>query len=315
MEMNKRKLSVSQVVKKFNLEVVINENYMEREISTTGITRVGFELAGEILFKEIWNIVYFGSKESNYFDKFSNNIIVKKLKKIFELNPPMIIFGKNFKHSETLIEIAKNFKIPIAKVDYSFFELNFTINSYISQKLAHHKLFHGTLLNIFGIGVMLRGESGVGKSEIAVELVKKGHIFVADDAVMVSRIGGNIYGKAEESTKDFIEIRGLGIMNFSRSFGIERMIESTKIEVVIELTKVRKDEKITFERVGWGIKRKEFHDVMVAYYKIPVIEGRNIADIIETAITDYKLKTSGYNSASAFVEQQIENKKHEKEEE
>lgn len=295
------KLFVSQVVRKFNLNVVANSDYIDREISTTGITRVGFELAGEILFKEIWNIVYFGSKESNYFNKFSETIISKKLGKILDLNPPLIIFGKNFKHAGILLKLAERYKIPIVEVKYSFYELNFTINSYISQKLSHQSLVHGTLLSVFGIGVILMGESGVGKSELAIELVKKGHIFVGDDAILVNRIGGNLYGRAEDSTKDFIEIRGLGIMNFSRSFGIERMIESTKIEIVIELIKPAKHEKIKFERFGREIQRKEFLETKIAHYYIPVIEGRSISDIIETAITDYKLKTSGYNSAEEFI--------------
>lgn len=295
------KLFVSQVVRKFNLNVVANSDYIDREISTTGITRVGFELAGEILFKEIWNIVYFGSKESNYFNKFSETIISKKLGKILDLNPPLIIFGKNFKHAGILLKLAERYKIPIVEVKYSFYELNFTINSYISQKLSHQSLVHGTLLSVFGIGVILMGESGVGKSELAIELVKKGHIFVGDDAILVNRIGGNLYGRAEDSTKDFIEIRGLGIMNFSRSFGIERMIESTKIEIFIELIKPAKHEKIKFERFGREIQHKEFLETKIAHYYIPVIEGRSISDIIETAITDYKLKTSGYNSAEEFI--------------
>lgn len=299
----RNKLFVSQVVKKFDLKIVVNDDYTDREIPSTGIIRVGFELAGEVLFKEIWSIVYFGSKESNYLNNFSNSIISKKLRTIFELNPPMILFGKNFKHTNIMLRVAKEFKIPVVKVDYSFFELNFTINSYISQKLSNQTMHHGTLVDIFGIGVMLVGESGVGKSELAIELVKKGHIFVGDDAINVTRIGGNIYGSAEESTKDFIEVRGLGIINFSRSFGIERMIDSTRIEIVIELIKPQKEERIIFERFGKDLNYKQFAGAYVVHYKIPVIEGRSIADIIETAVTDYKLKMSGYNSAQAFIEQ------------
>ncbi|WP_031488816.1 HPr(Ser) kinase/phosphatase [Ureaplasma canigenitalium] len=299
----KNKLYVSQVINKFNLDVVANEEYIDREILSTGISRLGFELSGEILFTEIWSIVYFGSKESNYFDKFSVTIIQEKLNRIFKLNPPLIIYGKNFKHSDMLLKIGKKYKIPIVKVDFSYYELNFTINSYISQRLSPKSLFHGTLLNIFGLGVMLIGESGVGKSELAIELVKKGNIFVADDAIVINRIANNIYGTAEESTKGFIEVRGLGIINFPRAFGIERMIESTRIELIIELVKPVKEERIQFERFGKEILKKSFCGVELVHYTIPVIEGRSIADIIETAITDYKLKASGYNSADMFIEQ------------
>ncbi|MCV3743392.1 HPr(Ser) kinase/phosphatase [Ureaplasma sp. ES3154-GEN] len=304
----KSKLVVSQLVKRFDLDVVMNKDCLDNPISTTGISRVGIELTGEILFHEILSIVYFGSKESQYLSKFSNSIVRKKLQSIIDLKPPMILLGKNFLYSDIVLAIAKKSQVPIVKTKYSFYELNFTINTYISQKLSHQSLVHGTLLNIYGVGVVLSGDSGIGKSEIAIELIKKGHIFVADDAIIVNRIGYNVYGRADEKTKDFIEIRGLGIINFSRSFGIERMIDSTKIEIVIQLVRVKREQKYDFERFGKDLHYKNFEGVSVVHYMIPVIEGRSIADIIETAVTDYKLKKSGYNSADQFIKQQITTK-------
>ncbi|MCV3754259.1 HPr(Ser) kinase/phosphatase [Ureaplasma zalophigenitalium] len=304
----KSKLLVSQLVKRFGLDVVMNQDYLNNPISTTGISRVGIELTGEVLFKEIISIVYFGSKESRYLSKFSASIIRKKLQTIIDLKPPLILLGKHFWYADIVLDIAKEACVPIVKTKYSFYELNFTINSYISQKLSHQSLVHGTLLNIYGVGVVLRGVSGIGKSEIAIELIKKGHIFVADDAIIVNRIGYSVYGRADDKTKDFIEIRGLGIINFSRSFGIERMIDSTKIEIVIELVMVKKDQKYHFERFGRNLHYKNFEGVNVVHYMIPVIQGRSIADIIETAVTDYKLKKAGYNSADQFIKQQINNK-------
>ena len=299
-------LFVKQVTDKFKLEVLVNEDQLEkREIKVPDISRGGLELTGVAIFKDFWNIIYMGSKEAYYLKKFSPSIIAEKLTMILEMQPPMIILGPDFKYDSLLIKLATSTNVPIATSRMTLQELNFTVSTWMTERLAPHSMYHGCLVSVFGMGTMIIGESGIGKSEITVELIKKGHIFVADDAIMVTRVGPKVFGEPEESVKDFIEIRGLGILSFSRTFGIEKQINSTRIHVVCELVDANKQENqnIMFERLGQETKYINIEGVEVPYYKIPVLQGRNTSDLIETAITDLKLKKQGFNSANEFINQ------------
>lgn len=299
-------LYASQVVEKFKLDVVANADQLEnREIKVPDISRAGLELTGVAVFNDFWNVIYMGLKETHYLKKFSPSIIHEKISMILNMNPPMIMYGPGFRYEKILIELAKNTKVPIVKSEMTLQDLNFTISTWMTERLAPHTMYHGCLVSVFGIGTMIIGESGIGKSEITVELIKKGHIFVADDAILVTRIGQKVFGEPESSVKDFIEIRGLGILSFSRTFGIERQIDSTRIRLVCELVDANKPDNkhIMFERLGQEIKYINIEGVDVPYYKIPVLQGRNTSDLVETAVTDLKLKKQGYNSATEFINQ------------
>ncbi|GAA5414913.1 HPr(Ser) kinase/phosphatase [Ureaplasma ceti] len=300
------KLYAKQIVEKFDLEVLANGDQLcKREIKFPDIGRAGFELTGEKVFDDFWNIIYLGVKELRYLRKFSQSIVREKIEKILKMKPPMIILGKGFKYDKLVTELAQKTQVPVAKSVMSLQELNFTISTWMTEQLAPHSMYHGCLLNVFGVGTLIIGASGIGKSEITVELVKRGHIFIADDAVMITRVGPKIFGRAEDSVKDFIEIRGLGILSFSRTFGIEKIINSTRIRVVCELIDANNPENknIMFERLGQEAKFMDIEGVKIPYYKIPVLQGRNTSDLVETAITDWKLKKQGYNSANEFIRQ------------
>ncbi len=299
-------LYVSDVVNKFNLKVLLNEDKMSTTfIKLPDITRCSFELTGEYIFEDIWNVLYIGRKETLYLEKFSSSIIEEKLTLVINMKPPMIILGPDFGFEQEILNAAKNSDIPIVKSEMNLQTLNFTISTWMTEKLAPYTMYHGCLVSVFGLGTLILGNSGIGKSEITVELVKKGHIFVADDAILITHIGPNVFGKPDDLTKDYIEIRGLGILSFSRTFGIEKQISSTKIDVVCELIDVNNEENkhVLFERLGQKIKYIDIEGVQLPYYKIPVLQGRNTSDLIETSIIDLKLKTQGFNSANEFINQ------------
>jgi HPr kinase/phosphorylase len=159
---------------------------------------------------------------------------------------------------------------------------------------------HGTLVNVYGLGVLIQGASGVGKSEIALELVRKGHYFVADDAVDVANVGYRLLGKANAIANKFIEVRGLGILNIPRMLGIEKVQESSNVDMIIELV-LDEDKKISFERLGGKTKYKAIDNIKIPYYKLPISPGRKMADLIESAAIDLKLKQQGYNSAEDYI--------------
>lgn len=299
-------LYVKDVVNQFNLQVILNEDKIDSTlIKLPDITRCSFELTGEHIFEDIWNVIYIGRKESLYLQRFSLSIIEEKLSFIITMKPPMIILGPDFAYESELLKVARNSDVPIVKSEMNLQALNFTITTWMTEKLAPYTMYHGCLVNVFGLGTLILGESGIGKSEITLELVKNGHIFVADDAILISRIGPNVFGKPDDLTKDYIEIRGLGILSFSRTFGIEKQINSTKIDVVCELINVNKEENkhVLFERLGQQTKYIDIEGVKLPYYKIPVLQGRNTSDLIETSVIDLKLKKQGFNSANEFINQ------------
>ena len=309
----KYKLYASQVVEKFKLNKLINSDKLSNsKIQIPAITRCDFELTGEIIYKDTWGIIYFGNKESIYLNKFDKKTILDKIKKVLDTNPPLVILGPEFQHKDEIIEIAKNTDIPVVESDMSLQNLNITVGIWLQEYLSEYTLYHGCLVNVFGFGVLITGESGIGKSEITIELIKKGHIFVADDSVLLTRIGSSVYGKPENKTKNFIEIRGLGVLNFQKVFGIAQQIRRSKIDLVCELVTINDNKKSCniIERLGNEINYTKIEDIEIPYYKILIVPGRKISDIIETAITDLKLKKKGYNPVEEISTQiQKENRR------
>ncbi|MDE7221988.1 MAG: HPr(Ser) kinase/phosphatase, partial [Ureaplasma sp.] len=275
--------------------------------------RCAFELTGEIVYKSLIAITYFGNKESLYLDKFDEETIKNKIKVILKMTPPIILIGPNFKYTNLIVDLSKDTKIPIVETQHNFQILNLIIGNWIQEKLATYELTHGSLVSVFGMGTLITGRSGIGKSEVVVELIKKGHIFIGDDSIMITRIGKRIFGKPNDLTKNFIEIRGLGVLNFQHVFGIDKQIKSSRINVICELVDMDELDKYScqFERLGNKITYNNILGVDIPYYRIPVSQGRNISELIETAITDLKLKKQGYFSAEEFI-QQISKKKEKK---
>ncbi len=300
---NKDILYVKEIVNKFGLDVLYGEGELNsRQITATGVTRPGFELTGVFIYPTLLDVCYFGSKEDNYLVNFSPAEIATKISSVIKLDPPCILIGKNFSYTDIMLEVAKGYQVPILSCNSSLYELNFTVFNYISERLSPSTMVHGSLVSIFGLGVLILGDSGVGKSEVTIELVKKGHIFIGDDAIKIIRAGSRLLGESEPITQDFIEVRGLGILNFSRVFGTEKIVESTDISIVVILKKVDGNPK-NFERLGEFQRKYELMNVELPCYEIPVVQGRNVAEIIETAVTDHKLRMRGYNSAKAFMRQ------------
>lgn len=288
------KIKVKSIVENFNLKIISNKNRLDNEIRFSSISRVGLELAGTILYSKIWSIIYLGSKESKYLNSLSKKKMFEALERVLGTKPPLILLGKNFLLIDEVKQVADKYKkTPIALTDFNFTDFNFTITIHLIEKMLKYNIHHGSLVQVYGIGVLIIGESGVGKSEISMELVKQGHIFIADDAVEIARVGNSLIGKSCELTKGFIEIRGLGIINFQKAFGYHKIIDSTEIKVVIELVIVEKIEETSFERIGL-VNTIKIDDIDVVYYKIPILAGRRTSNLIEGAITDYKIKSTGY---------------------
>lgn len=273
-----------------------NEGF-EKNIKYFGVSRVGLELSGEYLKDSIDITVLLGGNERSYLSKFPSEIVKNKLIKILKSKPPLIILSRSFDY-ELIRELAIEYKVSIFKSCYSSSETNVMLTTDLMTKLSEEKTIHANLMEVYGMGIMILGESGLGKSEICLELIKKGHLFISDDVVLYKKILDKIIGKPDDRTRGFIEVRGLGIINIVRLYGIKCLKESCNIDIIVELEHF--DHQKTYERLGEKYSSKELFDIKIPYYKVPVSSGRQISDIIEVIASDQKLRETGYSSFEDF---------------
>lgn len=291
------------VVHKFGLEVAFSGAL--REIKSTRMTRTGLEFSGYFNRKKIHAAILWGKEEYDYLNTFNLEIRVKKVEDIFKLKPPMVILSRTFQVEKWLIQLATKYKITIVPTDMSSSDINTIINLFLSEALSKIETLHGNLLEVYGKGVLIVAESGMGKSETTIELLKKGHLFVADDAVDCKKVFGKLIGYPTPISKGFMEVRGLGIINVSRLFGIEKIIPSSNIDLIIEIVEY-KPSIHDFERLGSKINYRTINGVELPYYLVPVAPGKKISDMIELIVSNFKLLESGYNSFDEFIKKSKE---------
>jgi HPr kinase/phosphorylase len=298
----KEYVTVITLAKKFNLEILYRGK-TSNKIMIPSLNRTGIELASKkIVFSNIISAVLWSGNESKFLDQLKTPAKIKEaMTNVLKLNPPVIIVTKAFHHKEILLKVAKKYTTSVLNSEMPSSQLYVTVAAWINEQLAKYTTLHGTLVNIYGTGVLLLGKSGVGKSEVAMELVKKGHIFVADDAIDVANIAGRLLGKPNAVANNFIEVRGLGILNIPKMFGVEKTQTSSNVDVIIELVTDDNVNSQIFERIGNECHYQYIEKARISYYKLPISPGRKMSDLIESAVVDFKLKQRGYNSGQDFI--------------
>lgn len=303
-----KKIAVKELLDNFDFEVLNKGKPGRRFITSSGVARIGIELATNIkcAYKKQTNPVCFGTSELNYFIQCNSSQVKKMIHRIKKLDPPIIILNSAFK-GEDIKHLLKAFgksDIPIAKINMSSTDIYFEISPWLAKKIAPSTVIHGTLMSIYGIGVLITGDSGTGKSEAAMELLKTGHMFIGDDAIEAYNYGQSIYGRPSDIAKQFIEVRGLGILDVSRMFGWQKTLEETQIGMIVHLVNPELSQKKLnqFERLGTSQQKEKIRGVCLPKYFIPVTAGRPTASLIESAVVDFKLKKAGYNSAENYLE-------------
>lgn len=295
-------LTVQDIIKRFKLEVISGQQGLDTEITMPQVSRPGLELAGLFDFYEFSRIQVIGSKEVHFYGWLQENERVIRTRMLFEKKPPMFVFSKNADIPEHFITNSNEFGIVIAKSSKKTSALISSLYLYLNSKLSERQSLHGTLLDVSGVGVLVRGKSGLGKSEVALELVRRGHQLVADDRVDIyQREVGVIVGEAPELLKKYLEIRGIGIVNVVKLFGVKAYKESKKIMLVVDL-ELWNDEK-DYDRLGIEEEKIKLFDTFVSYVKIPVSPGRNVASLVEVAAMNARLKYLGTNSALEFSQE------------
>ena len=295
-----QKVTVKNVYEYFGYRMISgNDESLNREITVADVNRPGLELVGYFTHSDQRRVVIMGDKEISYIDANPDQDFEEVFDKLTNSITPMILISHDHECPAKLLEIAKEKEFPIFTSFASSTSLAVELVSYLEEQLASSYSVHAELMNIYGVGTLIQGDSGVGKSEIALELLKRGHILVADDRVDLARIHNRIQGQCPELLRNMLEIRGIGIISAVDMFGITSTMPKSNIDLVINL--VEWEDKGELVRVG--NEENEFEDffgVSIKKITLPVRKGRSMAAIIESAVMNHILLKRGINSPEEF---------------
>lgn len=282
------------------LRCVAGRNGLLRSVRIPDLNRPGLALSGFFDNFGAGRMQIFGRGEQAYLEKLYSESNIATIERFFQLDFPCVIFTHGYEPSHVIADVAEANSCPVLVTDLPTSEFSARLIRALSNIFAQKETVHGVLVEVFGIGVFIQGDSGVGKSEAALELIHRGHRLVADDAVEIRCVSGNILlgGPANTSLGHHMEIRGLGIINISNLFGVGAIRDSKQIQLIVQLELW--DSSKNYDRFGAEERYTNLLGVHVPSLLVPVKPGRNIPIIIETAAMNERLKKMGYNSAQEF---------------
>lgn len=296
-----RKVKVSDLVEEFHLEVICGEGGLKRPITVADLYRPGLVMAGFYEFHPTERVQILGKTELTFFDGLSSEERMNRMSKLCEpQETPCILISRGLDVPIELLAAANDSQIPVLRTKVSTTILASRITGFLENKLAPSTTIHGVLVDVYGIGMLISGSSGIGKSETALELVKRGHRLIADDAVEIRQTADHILnGNAPELIRHLLEIRGVGIINVMTLFGAGAVRNVKKISVVVKLETWQQEKQ--YDRLGLDEETTRIIDTDIPLVTIPVRPGRNLAVIIEVAAMNFRLKRMGYNAALQFT--------------
>lgn len=274
---------------------------LEKEIKTSDISRPGLEMTGYFDFYTPERIQLIGMKEWSYLMKMSSHNRHQVLLKMFQPETPVVIIARNLEIPKEVIDAADEKQVAILRSKASTSRLSGEISSYLDSRLAERTSVHGVLMDIYGMGVLIQGDSGIGKSETGLELVKRGHRLVADDRVDIyAKDEVTLWGEPAEILRHLLEIRGVGIIDVMSLYGASAVKDSSQVQIAVYLENY--DTQKTFDRLGNDTEELEVAGVRIPRIRIPVKTGRNISVVIEAAAMNYRAKQMGYDATKIFEE-------------
>lgn len=298
---SKYKVCLDKLIKEFNLETVYSPcSTSELFVESAEIIRPGLMLAG---YKNVFDskrIQIMGTLEISYLEQLPKELIQERVDGLFAIKPPLVIITRNLDVLPSILISAEKYKVPVMSSSDNTASLVAALFAFLNVELAPRTTLHGVLVEVYGEGILLMGESGVGKSETAIELVKRGHRLIADDAVEIRRVSNKtLVGSSPENIRHFVELRGIGIINAMRIFGMGSVKLTEKIDLIISLEQW--DPNKLYDRMGIENQYKEILGINIASLTIPVKPGRNLAIIIEVAAMNNRQKKMGYNAAEELL--------------
>lgn len=295
------KISLDKIIKEFSLEELCMPKASEEIlISNPEINRPGLQFAGYFDYFAPERIQILGISEIEYLRRFTEEKARERLEKFFSGKPAAVVIARGLHIEDYYVEIAQKHSVPLLRTAETTSDFTAALIAFLNLHLAPRITRHGVFVEVYGEGILILGESGIGKSETAIELVKRGHRLIADDAVEIKRVSSkSLVGSAPDNIRHFIELRGIGIINASRIFGIGAVKPTEKVDLIInlELWDVNK----VYDRMGIENQTTEILGLDIPSITIPVKPGRNLAVIIEVAAMNSRQKKLGYNAAEDLL--------------
>lgn len=297
----KDRVSISQLMRDLNLEVVYMPEKEEYFVESEDVNRTGLPLAGYFEYFPYERIQIIGKTEYTYFQNISKKEREEVLDKFFSYEIPVLIVTRGLEVDKDIIKNAKKYQRIVLSSKSNTTRFINRLSNYLDSKLAPHVTIHGVLVDVYGIGVLIKGESSIGKSETALELIQKGHRLVADDAVEIRKVDeSRLVGQAPELLKHYMEIRGIGIIDVKSLYGVGAIKNQKAIDLVIELENW--NQKKYYDRLGLDREYEEILGKEIEKLVIPVKPGRNTSMIIEVAAMNFRQKGMGIDAAKEFTE-------------
>ncbi|MDD7266702.1 MAG: HPr(Ser) kinase/phosphatase [Lachnospiraceae bacterium] len=291
------KVMLKQVVEKMDLEICTPDIPFDKiEITTPDLNRAALQLAGYFEHFDTDRIQIVGYVESTYLMHQSPEVCRANYERFLSSHIPCVIYTTETAPDEIMLELAHTYQVPILKTNQTTSDFVAELIRWLKVELAKSISIHGVLVEVYGEGVLIMGESGIGKSEAALELLKRGHRLITDDVVTIKRVSAEtLVGYAPDVTKHFIELRGIGIVDVKTLFGVQSVKETSTINLVIKLEEWDKDKE--YDRIGLKDEFTEILGNSIVCHSIPIRPGRNLAIIVETAAVNFRQKQMGYNAA------------------
>ena len=294
---------LTTLVKEFKLEVAYeSSDYETIQLTVADVTRPGLQLSGYFDHFEPMRLQVFGNVEISYLQKLTSEERETAMDRYYSYKFPAMLVTRYNPLEPVCLELAKKHDITVLRCHDATSTIVSAIVAYLSAALAPRITRHGVLMEIYGEGVLVLGESGMGKSEAAVELLKRGHRLIADDAVEIRKVSGStLIGSAPALIRNYVELRGIGIVNVAKLFGMGAVKAENEINLVVNVVPWNNQE--TYDRVGLEDQYMEILGVQVPMNTIPITPGRNLAVILEVAAMNNRQRQMGYNPAKEFTEQ------------
>ena len=290
---------------RLGLELVAGDKGLDNQLVCSDVHRPGLALSGFVGLFTYDRAQVLGNSEVLYLAGLSPDTRRQVLETVYQFDLPCVIITDDNEVLSDLVELSDRRGIPLLKTSFSTTKLSHLLSYYLDDVFAPRTAIHGSLVDVYGIGLLFVGRSGIGKSEIALDLVERGHRLVADDVVLVSRkLQGILVGTSGETLRDHMEIRGLGILNVRSLFGVRAVRYQKRIEVVVKL--VEWDDSVVYDRVGLDEDWVAILDVETQQVTVPIYPGKNITVIAEAIALNYLLKIQGYHTAQEFNRRLVE---------
>ena len=300
-ELNKR-VYVRQIRDFLGLEQLVgNDSSLDRWVIAPDINRPGLELSGYLESNDLRRVVILGTKEFEYMSKMDYATQKQRFEVITDSYTPCIILSESFGDMPALLDLCREKNFPVFKYFGKTYQLIVDLVSYLSEQLAPTDNLYGVMMNIYGVGVMIVGKSGIGKSELALDLITHGHMLVADDRVDVARVHTSLICQAPPLLKRMLEVRGLGVVDVTRMFGAYAFKIKCNLDFVIKLVGFSEAKEI--DRLNPMNSRMDILGLEKPMLTIPITEGKALSVIIESIVSNYLLKKLGYDSNEAFKEE------------